>query len=117
MRLDYDLDAHALYVTISNEPVARTVEMDASTFVDVDADGRLVGIEVLDYAKPWPLERVIAECEVSPPHAACLRAVQAAGCRAPEVTLSPPRVWTEPVLADVRRRAHARWERLQELVD
>lgn len=94
MRLDYDLDVHALYVAITNGPVARTVPIDESTSVDLDADGVLVGIEVLDYARPWPLEQIIADHPMSLPHSACLRAVQAAGCKAAEVTVSPPRVWT-----------------------
>jgi uncharacterized protein YuzE len=92
VRIDYDLDAHALYVTITADPVASTVAIDDGTNVDLDQAGGIVGIEVVDYAKPWPLEQILAAYRVSPPHAACLRAVQAAGWRAPEVTVSSPRL-------------------------
>ena len=87
MRLDYDLDARALYVTITNGPVARTVPVDDSTNVDVDAGGQLVGVEVLDYGRPWPLEQILSRWRVSESHAGCLRAVLAAGLRAPEMSV------------------------------
>lgn len=88
MRLDYDLDVHALYVTITSAPVGRAIPVDDLTNVDVDADGNLVGIEVLDYGRWWPLDAIISRFGVSEPHVACLRAVLAAGSSAAEVRVA-----------------------------
>ena len=45
---DYDADANALYYTLTERPVARTVAIGDRVNVDVDTDGQAVGIEVLD---------------------------------------------------------------------
>ncbi|KAB8186844.1 DUF2283 domain-containing protein [Nonomuraea phyllanthi] len=60
MRFDYDLDADALYVTISGEPVADTRTVEDLTSVDVDAEGRVVGIEVVNPGRAWAIDRVLA---------------------------------------------------------
>jgi len=44
---EYDPEADALYVRLSTGLRARAVEIDESTYVDVDVDGRPVGIEIL----------------------------------------------------------------------
>jgi len=44
---EYDPDADALYVRVADGDRARTVEINDVTYVDVDANGRPVGIEVL----------------------------------------------------------------------
>ncbi|GAB3279057.1 hypothetical protein GCM10027589_05440 [Actinocorallia lasiicapitis] len=64
MRLDFDFDANALYVALSDAVVARTVEIDEETFVDLDEAGRPVGIEVIDYGRPWPLAKILAQYEL-----------------------------------------------------
>lgn len=43
----YDHEADALYVTIYDGVRMRAVEIDETTYVDVDADGRALGIEFL----------------------------------------------------------------------
>ncbi len=47
MQFAYDQDADALYVTVSEAVVSRTVEIDPLTMVDVDVNGDPVGIEIL----------------------------------------------------------------------
>jgi uncharacterized protein YuzE len=51
----YDRDAHALYLTLGApiQPggVVRTVSMDAMVNADLDAEGRVLGVEILN---PWP---------------------------------------------------------------
>ncbi|MEV5412180.1 DUF2283 domain-containing protein [Thermopolyspora sp. NPDC052614] len=47
MRLDYDLDANALYIRLTEMPVATTDTIDDETLVDVDETGAPVGIEIL----------------------------------------------------------------------
>ena len=43
----YDAQAKAYYFQRSNKPVARTVESLPGQLVDLDADGEVVGVEVL----------------------------------------------------------------------
>jgi uncharacterized protein YuzE len=54
-----DLRADALYITLTSSSVARTVEFDSGTLVDVDDDGQPVGIEVIHPARQWPVEAII----------------------------------------------------------
>ncbi|WP_067471559.1 DUF2283 domain-containing protein [Actinomadura hibisca] len=74
MKIDYDFDANALYITLSDAPTARTVEIDPETMVDLDAAGKPVGIEVIAPNVGWPLSRIIAEYDISQEDAARLRA-------------------------------------------
>lgn len=53
IRAEYDREADALYVTLSESAVARTVEVDDHRAVDLDADGKAVGLEVL-----YPIENM-----------------------------------------------------------
>lgn len=46
-RATYDPDADVLYVALSNGNQASAVEIDDSHFIDVDEQGRTLGIEVL----------------------------------------------------------------------
>ncbi len=48
MRIEYDPEADALYIALREAAVARTVEVTEGLVVDVDGEGRPVGIEVLD---------------------------------------------------------------------
>lgn len=75
MRLDYDLDADALYIKVTDNPVARTVDVDTETLVDEDADGRLVGIEVISFRRLWPLTEILAQYEMTDADVAQLRAL------------------------------------------
>ncbi len=74
MRLDYDLDADALYVTLLSEPVARTVPVEDLTVVDLAEDGRAVGIEVIGIGRAWPLEKILQDFDIDTETAARLRA-------------------------------------------
>jgi uncharacterized protein YuzE len=49
--LTYDREAYALYIRFSSAPVAETVELSESVYVDLDQDGEPVGFEVL-HAEP-----------------------------------------------------------------
>ena len=44
----YDAQAKAYYFQRSSKPVVRTVASLPGQFVDLDADGEVVGVEVLD---------------------------------------------------------------------
>lgn len=47
MQYEYDNEADALYVLVNEAIVARTVNVDEMTLIDVDARGETVGIEIL----------------------------------------------------------------------
>jgi uncharacterized protein YuzE len=44
----YDADANAAYIRFSPEPVLESEEVSTGIVLDYDADGRIVGMEVLD---------------------------------------------------------------------
>jgi uncharacterized protein YuzE len=47
MRIEYDAQANALYVRLREGPIARTREVAVGTMVDLDAQRRPLGIEIL----------------------------------------------------------------------
>lgn len=47
MVVEYDTEAGAFYVRVTEKGVARTVEMSTFVSVDLDADGHVVGLELL----------------------------------------------------------------------
>ena len=48
MILEYDRQVDALYIRIQEVKVARTEELDEGVNLDFDADGKLIGIEILN---------------------------------------------------------------------
>ena len=58
-RTTYDRDADALYLsftTIAPGGVAETREVSSGVFLDFDAEGRLLGMEVLEASRRLPAE-------------------------------------------------------------
>ena len=55
----YDFDADALYIELAEPKAARTVQVDNGTLVDLDADGQVVGIEVIQPQRTWPLREIL----------------------------------------------------------
>ncbi|WP_420614363.1 DUF2283 domain-containing protein [Candidatus Spongiisocius sp.] len=59
MYLCYDLEANALYVGLASEgSVARTHTIDEGTMVDVDGQGAVIGIEVINPHREWPIDQI-----------------------------------------------------------
>ncbi len=49
MRIEYDHEADAVYVDVTDATQAHTVEVEPdSIYVDIDAEGRTLGIEFLN---------------------------------------------------------------------
>lgn len=94
MRLKYDLHAQALYVRLTDHPVARTHELGDNANVDLDATGGVVGVEVISIAHPWPIDEFLATYDIPASEAAQFRAYFRPG---PMVVL--PQVSTERVPA------------------
>lgn len=74
MKLSYDLTVSALYISLSDLPVARTRQIDDNTSVDLDDAGRVVGIEVVSIRHRWPLAAILRDCSIPVGEAAQLRA-------------------------------------------
>lgn len=70
----FDLDANALYVRLSDQPVARTVQIDEGTLVDLDDKGAVVGIEVIQPQRTWPLGEILRRFQIPADQANELRA-------------------------------------------
>lgn len=98
VRIDYDLDADAMYVTLADGMAAKTQEVEDLTFVDVDEEGHLLGIEVVGLARAWPLEEIISRFDVPEFDAKQLRA-QFAGVRGAEGRREVPKLSVDCVAA------------------
>lgn len=48
MKIEYDPEANALYITLREARIAETAEVTESLAVDLGEDGRPIGIEILD---------------------------------------------------------------------
>ena len=59
MRVDFDPEVQAWYLTLSDAPVAKTVDVSDEVVVDVDASGAVVGVEFL--LAPAPIEPSVRE--------------------------------------------------------
>lgn len=73
MRLEYDLNVGALYISLSDHDVAQTRAVDDNTCVDLDGDGVVVGIEVIATRYPWPVDDVLRDYRMPPGEADKLR--------------------------------------------
>ncbi|MBN1386539.1 DUF2283 domain-containing protein [Candidatus Woesearchaeota archaeon] len=47
MKIRYDTEADAMYISIIESPIQSTEELDKNTILDFNKEGRLVGIELL----------------------------------------------------------------------
>jgi uncharacterized protein YuzE len=47
MRVDFDPEVQAWYLTLTDAPVARTVDVSDEVAVDLTSDGDVVGVEFL----------------------------------------------------------------------
>jgi uncharacterized protein YuzE len=78
MKVAYDQRADALYIELQAAAVARTVEIDRGTLVDLDADGQLIGVELIRPARPWPLNSILRRFPADPSDARLLRLLERA---------------------------------------
>jgi uncharacterized protein YuzE len=58
MRLEYDPEADGLYLRLKKGRVSETVETAENVFVDLDAGGEPLGIEILFVSKRYPSEEL-----------------------------------------------------------
>ncbi len=55
MKIEYDREVDALYIRLQEKYVARTLEIEEGLNLDLDEDGKLIGLEVLDATERYPL--------------------------------------------------------------
>lgn len=60
MVLEYSPDGNLLYVRLRPGEVAETAELEENVYVDLDADGRPVGVEFVDADGLFPFLRRLA---------------------------------------------------------
>lgn len=48
MRIEYDKEVDALYIRLKEKKVARTRELEDGLNIDLDEEGKLIGLEILD---------------------------------------------------------------------
>ncbi|MCD6539967.1 MAG: DUF2283 domain-containing protein [Candidatus Omnitrophica bacterium] len=59
MKITYDKEADALYIQFQPEKeVKETIEIREGILCDIDKEGRLFGIEILQVSKRFPLEEL-----------------------------------------------------------
>lgn len=56
MDITYDKEADAMYIEFQKGKFAKNKKIDEETIIDLDKDGNLLGIELLDVSKRIPLE-------------------------------------------------------------
>ncbi len=59
-RFQYDPDADAAYLRFSEAPVIESEEVSPGVVLDYDAEGRMVGMEVLDARGKLPADALVA---------------------------------------------------------
>ncbi len=66
MRISLDSKADALYIRLRKGKFSKNRRLDADTILDLDAQGRILGIEMLNASKRIPA-RELEGVEVQPP--------------------------------------------------
>ena len=67
MQIRLDRDVNALYITVQPGQVSRTIELTDTVYIDVDAQGTLLGIEFVDADEFIPFLRDRADDAEIPP--------------------------------------------------
>jgi len=58
MRIEYDREADAVYIYLHEKEVSRTIELSHGVNIDLDAQDRLIGIEVLAATQHYSLSDI-----------------------------------------------------------
>lgn len=56
MNISYDVQADAMYITFQKDEVKKTIKIQDGIMIDINKNGSLLGIELLDVSKKMPLE-------------------------------------------------------------
>lgn len=58
MKIEYDGEIDALYIRLQEKYVAKTIEIEEGLNIDLDENGRLIGLEILDATERYSLADV-----------------------------------------------------------
>ncbi|MBM4334033.1 MAG: DUF2283 domain-containing protein [Deltaproteobacteria bacterium] len=58
MKIEYDKEVDALYIRLQEKTVARTREIEEGLNLDLDEEGKLIGLEVLDATERYNLSDI-----------------------------------------------------------
>ena len=56
MKIEYDKEADALYIQFQKKKVALTKEIEEGINVDLDRDGKVIGIEIIGVSERYKLK-------------------------------------------------------------
>ncbi len=56
MEISYDKEADAMYIEFRDGEFAKNKKIDDFTIIDLDKDGNILGIELLEVSKRMPAE-------------------------------------------------------------
>ncbi len=59
MKIEYDKEADALYVQFREAVVDDNIDIEEGVTVDLDSNGHLIGIEILDVSKKLSLKDLV----------------------------------------------------------
>lgn len=59
MKIEYDKAVDALYILLRDVAPADTADVEEGVTIDLDADGHIVGIEILDASERLGLESLL----------------------------------------------------------
>ena len=59
MKIEYDREVDAIYIYLQQKQVVKTIELSNSVKVDLDEEGNLIGLEVLDASKRYSLADIL----------------------------------------------------------
>jgi uncharacterized protein YuzE len=59
MRIEYDKEADALYIVLRDVPASDSTDLEEGVTIDLDGDGHIVGLEVLDASERLGLEALL----------------------------------------------------------
>ena len=58
MKIEYDKEVDALYIRIQEKKVAHTREIEDGVSLDVDSDGKIIGLEIIGASERYRPEDV-----------------------------------------------------------
>jgi uncharacterized protein YuzE len=56
MKIEYDKEVDALYIRIQEKKVARTKEIEEGINLDLDAEGKVIGLEIIGATERYSKE-------------------------------------------------------------
>jgi uncharacterized protein YuzE len=65
MKISYDKEVDAAYLRLSEGRPSGVIEISEGVNLDVTEDGKIIGIEILDATKKFPLQTLFS-CEYEP---------------------------------------------------